>query len=116
MTHIEQLFDDPFLKAADLEGQDRTVTIAAVTQEEVGSGRDKRPVMSTQETKPIVLNKTNAKRIVQLYGPVVEDWAGRQVIVYPSETEFGGETVDCIRVRREPPQNGKPRAKRRRAK
>jgi hypothetical protein len=50
--------------------------------------------------KGIVLNKTNAKKIIEISGSALtEEWHGTQIKIYPTETEFGGETVDCIRIK-----------------
>ena len=50
--------------------------------------------------KGIVLNKTNAKKIIEISGSAItEEWPGTAIKIYPTETEFGGETVDCIRIK-----------------
>ena len=104
MTHIDNFFDDPHLTAGNLEGSDQTFTISEVSQEEVGAERQKCPVVRLEETKKtLVLNKTNKNRIVSLYGTQVEDWKGKKIVLYPSETDFAGRTVDCIRVRQDMP-------------
>jgi hypothetical protein len=108
--HIDKFFDDRYMKAGHLEGQDRTITMASVTREVVGQTEDVRPVISFTETgvKPLVCNRTNAGRIVGLYGADADAWTGRQITVYPSETEYGGKTVECVRVRPHPPQAAPP--------
>ena len=104
MTHIDNLFDDPYLKAASLEGEVRIFIIKNVTQEEVGAKKDLCPVVHFQQCKKgLVLNKTNAKRIKSLYGPEVEGWFGKRIMLYPSETDYAGDTVECIRVKAESP-------------
>lgn len=100
MPHIDTMFDDPFLKAAHLDGRDVTVTMLKVTQEAVGVDKELRPVLFVEQfAKGIVLNKTNARRIVGLYGPTTEDWTGKQITLFPTEAEFKGESVECIRIR-----------------
>ena len=101
MTHIDNFFDDKYLKAGHLNGTDLVLTISGVTQEEVGSNNDKRPVLSFEEIKKcLVLNKINSRRIIKLHGAHEEEWAGEKLTLYPSETDFSGETVDCVRVRK----------------
>ena len=34
---------------------------------------------------------------VSWYG--IEDWIGKKIELYPSTTQMGGKTVECIRVR-----------------
>lgn len=105
MPHYRSMFDNQYLGAWDLAGQDRTLTIAKVVGVDVvGSGgtKNKKPVLTFAEAKSgkgFVCNKTNAKVIAQLYGPDTADWIGKRVTLYPSTTQVGGETVDCIRVR-----------------
>ena len=104
MRHIDTLFDDPYLKAGCLEGKDLVATIDRVQVQEVGSDKDRCPVVFFREFKKgLGLNKTNAKRIRNLYGADVDQWPGKRVTLYPSETDFGGQTVDCLRVRPEAP-------------
>jgi hypothetical protein len=48
----------------------------------------------------MALNVTNSKKIVSIIGTAESDeWAGHSIVLYRSETEYQGETVDCIRVR-----------------
>lgn len=100
-----KLFVSPYVAACDLE-TDRNVTIKEVKQEEVKneSGSDVCPIVYFAELpKPMVMNKTNAKRIATIYGPDTDAWIGRQVTLYASETTYRGEVVPCVRVRPNPP-------------
>jgi hypothetical protein len=49
--------------------------------------------------KPMILNVTNSKMIAKLYGPYIEDWAGKPITLYASTTKLAGETVECLRIR-----------------
>lgn len=102
--NVNALFPSKFVAASDLLAQDCTVTIAAIKKEPVGQDEEERPVLYfAGYTKGMVLNRTNAKRISTFYGQEVEGWIGKPITLYPSETEFAGETVPCIRVRQTPP-------------
>ncbi len=104
MNHIDTFFDDPYLRAGHLAGEVLTVTIKEVKGETVGQSEDKKPVIYFNGfEKGMVCNKTNAKRIVGLYGSDVDAWAGKQIMLYPTETEMAGDTVECIRVKKEAP-------------
>lgn len=97
--NIDQAFPTKFLSAADLQGRDITVTINAVQIEDVGTG-DTKPVVYFQGAqKGLVLNKTNAHRIAEMYGKETEGWRGQSITLYPSETDYQGKTVPCIRIR-----------------
>lgn len=106
MSNYALLFPSKWLAAADLMGEDRIVQVKQIIpSEEVGQSKDKRPVVYFQGVeKGLVLNKTNAKRIAKLYGPDTDKWIGKSITLYPSECDFGDETVPCLRVRPEAPQ------------
>jgi hypothetical protein len=101
VPNINEAFPSKYLKASDLKGAGRTVTITHVEFEEVGREREKKAVVYFQgKDKGLVLNKTNCNKIIQIAASALtEEWAGVPVELYPTETEFGGETVECIRVR-----------------
>lgn len=96
------MFDSDWLRHCDLDGQPRTVTITKVEAGEVRnvSKKSRKPVVYFREfPKPLALNKTNGKAIATLYTGEVERWIGQKVELYPARTQFGGEEVDCVRVR-----------------
>lgn len=102
--NVNDAFPSKTLKAGDLNGNSVTVVIEHVEVEKVGSGRDAetKPVVYFQgKQKGLVLNKTNSKRIQEITGsPETDDWKGHTIVLYPTETEFQGETVDCIRIKK----------------
>lgn len=99
------MFPSDFVKAGDLDGKDATKTIKAVTMDELtmsGGRKETRPVIRFSDAeKKLVLNKTNATAIAGMYGNETDAWIGKKITMYPTETQFGSETVDCIRVRKE---------------
>jgi hypothetical protein len=99
--NINSAFPSTYIKASDLEGMAVAVTIEDVKVEEVGRNKDTKPVAYfTGKKKGLVLNRTNSKKIAEIAGSQdTEDWVGVEIAIYPTETEFGGETVDCIRVK-----------------
>ncbi len=102
--HYKRMYDDKeFLYEYDLDGKDVTVTIEKCVAGELtgDKGRkSKKPMVSFVGTpKKLALNKTNGKAIASMYGTSVEAWAGKQITLYPTVTDFGGETLPCIRVR-----------------
>lgn len=110
---IGSAFPSKYLKAADLGEGKVLVTIARVASQDVGQrGQSEiKPVLYFQgKEKGLVLNKTNARTIVKLTGTDETDsWPGRQIVLYATETEFGGEMVDCIRIQAPKPNNmGQP--------
>ena len=105
-THWKQLVNMDYIGAYALpDGNDLTLTISKVAKEVVtgNSGRKEQcMVMYFKEPnyKPMILNRTNAKSIQALVGSAfVEDWVGHKVTLYASTTRFGGDVVECLRIR-----------------
>lgn len=95
---MSEAFPSNYIRAIDLKGRDVTVTISRVVMEDIGG--DTKPVLYFQGTsKGMVLNKTNANNIASMYGDESDAWSGRQITVFPSQTDFQGKSVPCIRVR-----------------
>lgn len=104
MPNIHESFPSNYLKASDLRGRSVVVKIDRVGFEPVGQTKEMKPILYfVGKDKGVVLNKTNANKIIGLVGsPNTEDWAGFHIMLYPTETSFQGETVDCIRVKPAP--------------
>ena len=111
MAHWKKLMDPKeFLFAHDLDGRDVTVTIEKVVGGKLKgeNGKEsKKPVAHIKGTpKKLALNVTNCKTIEQLFGTGDADkWRDLRVTLFPTTTDFGGKTVDCIRIR---PSHPKP--------
>ncbi len=99
--NINEQFPSKFIKEADLQGQPRVLTMARVTVEAMDqTGGDTKPVVYFQGAKKgLALNITNKNVIVLLYGTETDNWIGKQIELYPSQTDFRGEVVACIRCR-----------------
>ena len=104
MPHYKSMFDaSEFLFSYDLDGKD---VIAQIVKVEAGTitgkdGRKARKPMITFKGSPkkLAINKTNGATLAKLYGADVKQWIGKWVTLYPTTTSFGGETVECIRIR-----------------
>lgn len=101
MPNINDAFPSNYLKASDLGGRSVVVTIDRVEFEQVGRELENKAVIYfIGKHKGVILNKTNARKIVEIAGSALtEEWNGVAVVLYPTETEFGGETVECIRIK-----------------
>lgn len=94
---INDAFPSKYLAAADLNGKTITVTIDTIQMEEVGE--DHKPVVYFRGAKKgMVLNKTNASTISRMHGQDTDDWIGKRISIWPTQTDFRGDTVPCIRV------------------
>lgn len=114
--HWKNLANYDYLGAYSLEGKkDIILTIKDIKKERVtapGGSSEDCIVARFVETnvdgvtvKPMVLNKTNCKTIEKLYNSGdIEDWIGKKVTVYATTTKFARETVSCLRIKAEIPQ------------
>lgn len=97
---IMNAFPSKYLRAADLEDQDRLVTMKHVQIEEI-SGSEHKPVLYfAEEAKGMVLNKTNSKIIAQAYGDDTDSWAGKKIVMYSAMVDLRGDMVEAIRLRK----------------
>jgi hypothetical protein len=103
-VNINAAFPSTHLKAADLGGKTVTVTIREVKAEEIGRDKETKPVLYfVGKEKGVVLNKTNARKIVSLTGTAnTEEWAGFRIAIFPTTVEFSGDMVEAIRVKAAP--------------
>lgn len=94
------LCPSPHLEAADFDG-DTIVTIKGWEMKKVGRDQkvEKGVLFFEEFDRGMVLNRTNLHRLIRQLGKDAKDWIGKQVTLYPSETDFNQQTVPCIRVR-----------------
>ena len=100
--NAELLFPSNYIKCADLMGKKVTKTIKKVaidTLTRQGGAKEKKPVIWFSDTdKMLVMNKTNCKAIISLYGKETNDWIGKKITLKPAKDRFGSEVVDCVRI------------------
>jgi hypothetical protein len=105
MPDYRTLFDEKWVKAWDLGGKERTVTIekvvAGILEDPRKKTKDRKPIVWFKGAKkPLALNKTNSKTIANMYGNMTEGWIGKSVTLYPTTTQVGPDSgVDCIRIK-----------------
>ncbi len=93
-----------WLKAEDLQGKATKVKVADVAIEEIGDKKEQKIVLGfVGKEKRLVLNKTNANVIADAYGDEELEWIEKEIIMYPTVTEYQGKSTPCIRVRIEMP-------------
>jgi hypothetical protein len=95
---IDQLYPSRFLRAADLDGKPLRVTIASLKRDDVG-GEQKVVLSFTDGSKDLILNKTNARAIAKALGDETGAWAGKAIVLVPTQVDFRGDMVDANRVR-----------------
>ncbi len=103
MLHDKLLHPSDYLAAVEFLGRDVTLTMIAIAHEDLvmkGGVKDNKPVFRFSETKKkFVCNKTNADSIAIMYGHKAEEWIGKRITFYPTQTAVGREMQLCIRVR-----------------
>ena len=108
MTNIpktyDELFPSPYLKHEDLGGEDRILTISKFDFEPVGEDNEMKGCLYFNEVdKKLVLNKTNAGTISDIYSKKFDEWIGKRIALYKTEVQYAGKMVKAIRVRLDPP-------------
>jgi hypothetical protein len=99
-----------YLKSQDVQGEKR-LRIKAVTEEDVGVGKDKQRklvVWFDNDKRGLVLNITNNRVLRNVFGDACDAWAGKVIVVYSAMTEFRGEMKPGLRVRIPPPKAAMP--------
>ena len=100
MPSIHAAFPSTYVRALDLGSNRVVVTISHLKMEDVGGDGERKPVLYFQgRDKGMVLNKTNANKVVDITG--TDDygkWAGTKIVLFKDRTSFKGKSVDCIRV------------------
>ncbi|MDA7663806.1 hypothetical protein N8569_00730 [bacterium] len=95
---MSQAFPSKFLKSEDIGNQRWPLTIRAVQMEEVGDNEHKPIVYFHELEKGLVLNKTNAEMIVQLYGDDTDRWTGQRIEMYATPVQYQGQSKMGLRV------------------
>lgn len=100
---VSDLCPSKYLKASDLNGRTKCVTVKEVLLEDLkgqGNRADFKPLIMFQELgKGLIANKTNLLTIAAGLGDDTDGWSGKRIELFPSITSFQGKPVDCLRVR-----------------
>jgi hypothetical protein len=99
----DEVFPSKYLKAADLGGKPRVVTIERALLETLknpeGKEQAKTVLYFAGSKKMLPLNRINWDAVAAIAGDDTEDWPGARIELYPTTTEMAGKIVDCIRIR-----------------
>ena len=111
-----------YLKSSELTEEGETFIIEKVLEEPLtnkdGTPGEEKFILYLEDSKPLVLNKTNINRLVAAFGSnAADDWAGKSIIAYCDPTiEFGSEIVGGTRLRAVPKSTPKGKKKHTKAK
>ncbi len=111
MASIGDYTSGNYLAASDLKGKSRVVRISqtAFSEFEDGGRKKLKPVVSFEGvSKPLILNKTNAKAIKEILDlDDTDDWEGEKVCIFPTMVDFGADKVEAVRIRAVPEKAAK---------
>lgn len=106
-TTTSMRFASVWLSSEDLlDIGEQVVTIEKVFHNkdvDFGEGRRVKECFSIkfkEFDKQLVLNSTNRKLLVEMYGTKVREWFGKQVTLYVTEVMSFGELKNAVRIRR----------------
>jgi hypothetical protein len=116
----DEVFPSKYLKCADLHGKPIAVTIERASFETLKSpeGKEQNKIVLSFRgaKKALPLNLTNFESCEEICGVDTDNWPGHTIELYPTKTQMGGKTLDCIRIRhpeqrefKEPPQPPQPK-------
>lgn len=113
LHHWKETLPGEFLGAYSLNEQDMVVTIKSAGPEIITGTNGKKEqclvIHFHENILNMVCNKTNAKTISKVVGSsFLEHWKDKKITLYPTTTKFGGEVVECIRVRPTAPKQAAP--------
>jgi hypothetical protein len=99
---LKQAFPSNWFKAQDIPPEGLPVKIDKLTYERIGPDQDQKLVLwFRNQDKKLVLNKTNWELIAAALNQGDSDqWVGKSIELFSTQTTFSGKRVDCIRVRR----------------
>ena len=100
MVNVNTVFPTKYVKAQDVNGQ-VLVTIRSAVMEQLGD-EYKLVVYFEGHDKGMVLNKTNANNLSNLYGPESDGWIGKPMTLVSTFVDFQGQSTPALRLH--PPQ------------
>jgi hypothetical protein len=112
MVTRSEAFPSKYFKAADIPPGGKALKIAKLQVEKVGLDQSEKYVVFFKgEDKQLILNITNWDAIAAICGADSDSWTGKVIVLFPTQTTFGGKTVNCIRIRGPRPPQAAPVAK-----
>jgi hypothetical protein len=97
--NTNEIYPPKYFKQEDL-GTEVLLTISGVDFEAVGEDRERKAVVHFEgESRGLVLNKTNMRRIKKQYGGETDDWVGHTIVLCREKTTYKGDLVDSVRVK-----------------
>jgi hypothetical protein len=108
LTHWKKLTNPNYLGSHDFQpNQEVKVTIEKIENVDIELFNGKKLEIKNcilayfkGAKKPMILNKENMKLITKVVGsPYVEQWQGKEIILYVANVSAFGSTVEAVRVK-----------------
>lgn len=88
----------PFLTSDNVKEESIIAPIENVEKQEVGT--DKKWVLFLRgHDKGLVLNATNTRKLIELFGDESDNWIGKRIELFFTEANFKGKAVGAVRIR-----------------
>lgn len=104
---VNDLFPSKYLKHTDAE-PDIIVTISRITQEKMknndGEEEQKPVIYFSEQEKGMVLNRTNANTLAELFGSDIGNWTGERVTLTSVEVDAFGKMQKALRFKAASPK------------
>lgn len=117
-THWKTLVNPNYIGAYCMptDGSNIILTIKNVVREivvgEAGKKEECTVAYFQEDSKPMILNRTNCKAITAAYKtPYIEEWSGCKVEITVANVKVAGETVEALRILPKVPVVTKPELK-----
>jgi hypothetical protein len=101
---FDEMYPGRFIKAALLKGKPATLTIAEVELElmpdpKAKGGKANKVIMSfVERDRQLLVNKTNALCLVEMFGRRSSMWIGKRITLQPDIVLAWGVRKPCIRI------------------
>ena len=100
---LTEMFPSNLLKAQDVTdaGGEMPLKIFTVEIKEFDgdNGKEKKPIVVFTNEKRMVLNKTNANRLAEMFGEDTDGWLNKDIVLHVENTDFQGKSVPSVRVK-----------------
>lgn len=100
---VDQIYPNTYLSASDI-GNHKLQAVICEVGLVVLDGEQKLALSFEGKQKLMVLNRSNASAMAEVFGQETDGWLGKSVELYTIRTEFKGRPVDGLRLRPLPPE------------
>lgn len=102
---VDLMFPSKYVKSAEVKAAGRPIPLTIVRIEPrhelqtTRGGKEYKPALFFKETdKGVVMNKTNANRLKDCFGPDPRKWIGKRVVFCVERVDGFGKKTDGLRV------------------